>query len=160
MSGRHFVGLRDSQSHLRRTMEPLTVFSLFLLFALGIRLVAGSMDGERIERDLLSKDLKLTSCSWSPFAPGWFGRSGSRGYKIDYRDQDGARYTAFVSTSMLGGVYIRDERRLMGSPTTIKASREASKERDLQAVVSGRMAADLERENARLRARIRELEGE
>ena len=86
--------------------------------------------------------------SWNPFGPGWFGDKNSRIYQIRYEDSEGAIHEAHVKTSMLSGVYLTNDRITKSAPAKAQAS-------SLQPLPTG-----LAEENARLRARLRDLEGE
>ena len=121
-------------------MEPLGIIFVFLAIALAFRLIAGGLDGDRVEAYVREQGWELVDKSWDPFGPGWFGEKDSRIYQIVYRDQDGHLHRAHVKTSMLSGVYLTGDEIVERAP-------EPS-------------TPDLAEENARLRARIAELEEE
>ena len=125
-------------------MEVFGFFFVFALIALFARLLAGSFDGDRVERYVRQRGWTLVDKSWDPFGPGWFGEKDSRIYQIVYRDEDGDVHRAHVKTSMMSGVYLTNQRLVQ------RAERP-----DPEPAGSER---DLEVENARLRARIAELE--
>lgn len=123
-------------------MIPGFLFVLMIAVAIGVRLIAGAFDGERVESYARENGWTLLDKSWDPFGPGWFGEKDSRIYQIAYRDQQGNVHKAHVKTSMLSGVYLTND----------------------EIVEHARNAADrhengLEEENERLRRKIRELEG-
>lgn len=126
-------------------METYAGFMAFaIVVALVIRLMAGGLDGDRVERYVRDQGWELVDRSWDPFGPGWFGEKGSRIYQIVYRDQRGDLHRAHVKTSMLSGVYLtNDEVVERAAPDPTAPAR-----------------GDLEEENARLRARIAELEAD
>jgi hypothetical protein len=117
------------------------VFAGFIVLAILIRLLAGSFDKDRIERYVEQRGWQLMDRSWDPFGPGWFGDKDSRIYEIVYRDRAGNVHRAHVKTSLLGGVYLTNDR-IVQSPEPPAPPREES----------------LAEENRRLRQRIRELE--
>lgn len=111
-----------------------------------IRLLAGSIDTDRIGSYVRKQGGTLLSKSWDPLGPGWYGEKDSRIYKIAYRDQDGNTHEAHVKTSMLSGVYLTNDRvtKHSNGPATSKSVEVES----------------LAAENERLKRRIRELEGD
>lgn len=127
-------------------MQPGLVVVLVLSLAIGIRLIAGSLDGDRLESYLRQRGAKLRSRKWSPFGRGWFGERNARIYEIEYEDRDGNVRAATVKTSMFSGVYLTDDRLVRRS-----AHRAAPN------VPATQPADDVERlraENARLKAEL------
>ena len=124
-------------------MEPALFIFLGIFLVVGIRLVAGSMDGDRIDQYASERGWTILERGWEPFGPGWFGEKNARIYRIVYEDQDGQRNEAHVKTSVLSGVYLTDTKPV-GEP---RASR-------------GDRVRDLEAENAELRARLEALEND
>ena len=122
-------------------MEPWLVFIGFVVLVVVIRLIAGSFDGERVERYLRENGWELIDRSWDPFGPGWFGEKDSRIYQVVYKDHMGNLHQAHVKTSMLSGVYLTNDRIVQHASTPAEAHDES-----------------LADENQRLKERIRELE--
>ena len=122
-------------------MEPVLLILLAVGLAIGLRLVAGAMDSDRIESYMKQNGWTVIDRNWEPFGPGWFGTKNSRIYRVVYRDRDGDVREAHVKTSILSGVYLTEDRIL---------ERAEPPEPD-------RMTA-LETENERLRAKLRRLE--
>lgn len=122
-------------------MEPLLVFGGFILLALSFRLIAGGLDGGRVERYVRERGWELVDRSWDPFGPGWFGEKDSRIYQIVYRDREGNLHQAHVKTSMLSGVYLTNDQLIQIKSPSAPPPRP-----------------DLAEENRRLRQRIQELE--
>lgn len=91
-------------------MEPAIFIVGVIILAIIIRLVAGSFDGERVERHLREMGYELIDKSWDPFGPGWFGEKDSRIYQVVYRDTSGNVHQAHVKTSMMSGVYLTNDR--------------------------------------------------
>ncbi|GAB4201654.1 MAG: hypothetical protein Tsb002_38320 [Wenzhouxiangellaceae bacterium] len=114
--------------------------------ALAMRIIAGSIDGDRIEKYVQSQGWKLVDKSWDPFGPGWFGDESDRIYKIIYEDKDGERYIANVKTSMFSGVYLTNNRKVY------QTSRPTSGH-------SHRRIKALEAENRELREKLAKLKG-
>lgn len=123
------------------SVEPVLVFVGFAVLALVVRLMAGSFDGERVERYVREQGWTLIDRSWDPFGPGWFGEEDSRIYQIVYRDQQGNVHRAHVKTAMLSGVYLTNDR-IVQRADQPDAAQEGT----------------LAEENRRLRERIKELE--
>ena len=119
-------------------MEPLGLVVLVVGGALFFRLIAGSMDTERIEKHIRDRGWKLIDKSWDPFGPGWFGEKSDRIYEVIYEDEQGAKHRAHVKTSLFTGVYLTNDEVVEASTKT----------------------RDLEAENEALRRRVAELEGE
>jgi len=123
-------------------MDLFAFFLVAIILAFAFRLMAGGLDGARVEDYVRNKGWELVDRSWDPFGPGWFGEKDARIYQIVYRDQRGDLHRAHVKTSMLSGVYLTNDE------VVERAARDTS--------VEG--ADALEQENARLRERIAELE--
>lgn len=122
----------------------LPLVLLVAVIALAARLIAGGFDGDRVEAYVRKRGWELVDRSWDPFGPGWFGEQDSRIYQIVDRDERGDVHRAHVKTSMYSGVYLtNDEIVERAAPDT-----------------SAVEVSDLEKENARLRERIAELEAE
>ena len=69
------------------------------------RLVAGSMDQDRISNHVKSIGGRILECTWSPLGPGWFGDNDNRIYLVRYVDKDGDTHMAYCKTSFWSGVY-------------------------------------------------------
>ncbi|MEL6714549.1 MAG: hypothetical protein AAFU73_17680 [Planctomycetota bacterium] len=102
------------------------------------RLAAGRLDRMRILGHFEGSGRRVVACRWVPFGPGWYGNLYSRIYRVEWMERGGEAGTAFVKTSMLGGVYV--------TPGGI-AHAGGRRKRTL-----------LKQENALLRARVDELE--
>jgi len=62
-------------------METYAGFVVFaIVVSLVIRLMAGGLDGDRVERYVRDQGWELVDRSWDPFGPGWFGEKDSRIY--------------------------------------------------------------------------------
>ncbi len=122
-------------------MEVFLIFGGFIFLAIVFRLIAGSIDGDRVEEYVSKQGWELLDRSWDPFGPGWFGEKDSRIYQIVYRDREGNVHRAHVKTSMFSGVYLTNDN------IVEYADRP-----------SHRYEESLAEENLRLRKRIEELE--
>lgn len=123
-------------------MEPAGLIILCVALAIGIRLLAGGMDKDRIEDYVRSRGGKVLEKSWAPFGKGWFGERSDRIYEIAYEDQHGNQRRATVKTSMFSGVYLTDDhivRRVANAASDADDGSELQRLRD---------------ENARLKAEI------
>lgn len=76
-----------------------------ILVGLFIRLIAGSMDSDRIQEEIEAKGGKLISKTWSPFGKGWLGDKSDRIYEVIYMDKQANKHKAFAKTSLFSGVY-------------------------------------------------------
>ncbi len=129
-------------------MNVLGVFLVFAVLALMLRLALGSMDEERLHDYVKKHGWTLISCSWDPLGPGWFGEQSNRIYRVVYEDEQGIRYEAGAKTSVFGGVYLTNQCQVRSASPDADSSSDHPPDQDLRA------------ENERLRARLRELEGE
>ncbi len=91
-------------------MEPIGILLAVVAIAIVFRLLAGSMDGDRIERYVQERGGTLRAKSWAPFGKGWVGEKNDRIYEIEYATDSGEIRRATVKTSMLSGVYFTDDR--------------------------------------------------
>lgn len=123
------------------SMEPGVVIIGFITLIVLIRLAVASFDGDRVENYVRGMGCELIEKSWDPFGPGWFGSQNSRIYEIVYKDRDGRIHRAHVKTSMLGGVYLTNDRIIEESGTlTVEEEKAALRKR----------LAELERRGERL----------
>lgn len=120
-------------------MELLGIILLVVAAAITIRLIAGSMDGERIASYLSERGGKLRKKHWAPFGKGWFGEKNDRIYEVEYENRDGEIRRATVKTSLFSGVYLTGDRivrrREHAAPTDIDQLRAEN----------ARLAAEVER---------------
>jgi len=120
----------------------LPILLLFIGIAVGVRLLAGSMDGSRIDEYVHRRGGRVLDRHWSPFGRGWFGEKSDRIYQVRYADSAGNVHEATVKTSLFSGVYFTEDRIVeTATPRRVEA----------QPVES------LEEENRRLRAELEEL---
>tara|TARA_R110002072_G_scaffold165525_4_gene318776 strand:- start:19257 stop:19613 length:357 start_codon:yes stop_codon:yes gene_type:complete len=112
-------------------MELAGIIIGFIVLAIVLRLIAGSFDGDRVERYLRDSGCELIDRSWAPFGPGWFGEQDSRIYEVVYRDRDGRVHRAHVKTSMLSGVYLNNDRIVEDLPKRSVADEKAELRRRL-----------------------------
>lgn len=124
-------------------MDPSIIIPFMIFLIIGLRLLAGVLDDDRIRKYIAEHNWELIEKYWDPFGPGWFGDKSDRIYAIQYRDEVGSIHKAHVKTSMLSGVYLTNDEIV---PSTPFYPPPQSPQESLQD------------ENARLKARIHELE--
>ena len=112
-------------------MQPEVIIIGLLALVIVVRLIAGSFDGERVERHLRAMGCELIDRSWDPFGPGWFGERDSRIYEVVYRDRDGRVHRAHVKTSMMSSVYLTNDRIVEDRPQRTVAEEKAELQRRL-----------------------------
>lgn len=112
-----------------------------IALAIVLRLLAGALDGGRIESYVRERGGKLLTRRWAPFGRGWFGEKSDRIYEITYQDRDGNRRAATVKTSLFTGVYFTGDRIV-------------HRERGNDLVAARDEVAELQAENERLRAKL------
>jgi len=133
-------------------MEPVAgVLGVFIVIAvvIAIRLIAGSLNHERIKEYIANKGGKVKDIQWDPFGPGWFGEKSDAIYQIKYLDRDGNEHLAHCKTSMFSGVYLTGD----------KIVKRNSQENQPQENPSNDPLS-LEEENRRLKEEIRRLKRE
>jgi hypothetical protein len=146
-------------------MEALPFIAAVLVLFLVVRLVAGSMDADRIETYLRERRATLIAKSWAPFGTGWVGEKDSRIYEIEYVDRHGETRRATVKTSMFSGVYLTDDRivrRTRTRPADVEtpvAETPTMSPEDAPANVADELTA-LRAENERLKAELARRERE
>ncbi len=124
-------------------MDPVYIFGGLILLIIAIRLMAGTIDGARVERYMDERGWTLVERRWEPFGPGWTGERDSRIYRIAYRDEHGRLHRAHVKTALFSGVYLTDDRIAAENESPAQTSKES-----------------LAAENRRLKERIRQLEND
>lgn len=141
-------------------MEFFPVLFIFGIITVAIlfRVMAGSMDQDRIREYVQRQRGELLSCNWAPFGRGWFGEKSDRIYEVRYRDRDGNLHQATAKTSMWTGVYWTEDRI---SQYAERNSGPTAPEEDQQYVASledeNRRLMALEEENRRLREEVERL---
>lgn len=131
-------------------MEPIGILLAFGAIAILLRLMAGSMDGDRIDSYVRQRGGRLRSKSWAPFGKGWLGEKNDRIYEIEYETGDGEVRRATVKTSMLSGVYFTDDRPVRRGHKAQDDSAPADEAAALRAE-NARLKAELDRPSARRR---------
>ena len=96
-------------------MEALLIIPVIIVLAIILRLIAGGMDHDRVDRYISERSGKVIEKSWDPFGKGWFGDKDNRIYQIKYEDADGKIHQATCKTSLLSGVYLTEDR-IVGTP--------------------------------------------
>ena len=78
-------------------------------FVVVIRLMHGDTDRDRIRRYVKAGGGKLIDAKWTPFGPGWVGKSKDRIYQVRYVDKAGIEHHAYCKTSGWSGVYLTED---------------------------------------------------
>lgn len=99
----------------------IVLMGLAIAVSLIFRLLAGSMDGDRVRQYINGIGGELLEKQWDPFGPGWLGEKNERIYKVRYRDREGCIHAAHVKTSMLSGVYLTNDE-IVGGPDSNRQS--------------------------------------
>lgn len=120
----------------------LILFALVIAIGLGVRLIAGAFDHDRIRRYIASRGGRVMHSRWAPFGPGWFGEKSDRIYSVRYADREGHLHDAHCKTSLWTGVYFTADH-------IVKYSANAA-----PAIATMESLAD---ENRRLRAELERL---
>lgn len=123
-------------------------FVLLVVAIIGVaiffRLMAGSLDKERIEQYLRSRGYEPLEITWEPFGRGFWGEKNDRIYFVRYRDAEGNLCRAWCKTNLWGGVYLSDD-----DPPPSKRSRHSSPKFSAETL--------LQKENQKLREEIERL---
>ena len=90
-------------------MEALVILSVIALVVF-IRLMAGSMDTDRVDAYIQERGGRIITKQWNPFGKGWFGERDSRIYELTYEDAHGNLHEATCKTSLFSGVYFTEDR--------------------------------------------------
>jgi len=127
-------------------MDPAVVIVIFVLVAIVIRLLAGSMDGDRVRAYIEERGGRLLSSGWAPFGKGWLGEKSDRIYEVRYLDSDGNEHEASCKTSMFTGVYFTEDCIVRHAKPPTEAQHASP-------------VTEIERENRRLRDELERLKG-
>ena len=125
-------------------MEAMLIIIGVIVLIVFIRLIAGSVDHDRVDQYIAERGGRVIHKQWNPFGKGWFGSENERIYEIRYLDKDGNVHQATCKTSMLSGVYFTEDQ--------IVNYAQKNKITDRQ--------TELEHENKRLKQQIEELKRE
>jgi hypothetical protein len=85
-------------------LASVLVLVLIIAALFGGRILAGSLDHDRIRQYIRKAGGKVVDVNRQPFGPGWFG-SHERIYEVKYETVDGKIHTATCKTSMFSGIY-------------------------------------------------------
>lgn len=121
-------------------MEVFLIIIGMVFVVVIIRLVAGGIDHDRVERYISELGGKVINKKWNPFGKGWLGSQNERIYEVRYEDKDGNIHKAICKTSMLAGVYFTQDE-IIRPANEIKYSSRT----------------ELEEENRRLKQQIEDL---
>ncbi len=112
------MSVLDSFPLLARGEEGFILIAIVVVLGVGVmmRLLAGSLDHERIRSYIQARGGRVASIHWSPFGRGWFGDKHNRIYEVAYHDAEGRSHVATCKTSFWSGVYWTEDR-LLPAPT-------------------------------------------
>ena len=116
---------------------------VIIVVAIFLRLIAGSLDKDRVEQYLRSRGCEPQEVTWEPFGPGFWGEQNDRIYRVRYRDPGGKLRQAWCKTNLWGSVYLSDDESLPIHPG--KSTTEMTK------------VELLEKENQKLRDELERL---
>ena len=131
------------------------LFAGVILFAVFVRLMAGSMDVDRIDEYIRERGGRIIEKHWTPFGKGWFGEKDSRIYRVIYEDAQGNLHEATCKTGMFSGVYFTEDQIVQ------KRQRRKNREDDATSrnmtTQGDHDVASLQEENRQLREEIERL---
>lgn len=84
---------------------PFLVFLFLIGLVIVMRVIAGSLDRDRIREEVGKIGGRVVDITWNPFGRGWFGEKGERLYDVTYQTPRGRTVTTSCKTSMWTGVY-------------------------------------------------------
>jgi len=90
-------------------MDGVLIFIGLVGFVILIRIFLHSIDKSNISDAASAKGWTNVDIRWAPFAPGFFFEKGERHYYVTYTNKDGKRGGRYCKTSLLTGVFWRDE---------------------------------------------------
>jgi hypothetical protein len=142
---------------MENTIVPVFI-AVMIIIAIIVRLWAGSLDGDRIDRYIGSKGGVLIDKRWTPFGKGWFGSEHQRLYEIRYFDADANEHKATCKTNMLAGVYFTEDI-ITSNPESCSAP-DPQAAQDVQDENPDAFVDSLIDENQKLREEIERLRGD
>lgn len=77
---------------------------ILLVILIASRLIAGSIDGERVSRHIRDLEGTVLDREWKLFGPKWWKRRDSRSYRITYRCRNNRMRRGHVSVCRKGEV--------------------------------------------------------
>jgi hypothetical protein len=103
-------------------MSDWFLLILAIVVVFGGRILAGSLDHDRIRQYIRKAGAKVIDTNRLPYGPGWFG-STERIYEVKYETRDGKMHTATCKTSMFADIYWAG-----GAPGLLKGNETAAPE--------------------------------
>jgi hypothetical protein len=85
-------------------LASVLVIILVAAVLFGGRILAGSLDYDRIRQYIRKGGGKVIDINRQPFGPGWLG-SRERIYEVKYETHNGKIHTATCKTGMFAGIY-------------------------------------------------------
>jgi hypothetical protein len=90
-------------------MRIIFIFILIILLLIIIQVILIHLDKDRIADAVEKNGWKILSMVWRPFSPGWIGERNERQYEVNFIDENGIQRKRICKTSLLTGLYWRDE---------------------------------------------------
>jgi hypothetical protein len=87
----------------------MEIVVLVFIAAVVIRIILHFVDKDRIKSAAIQNGWQDVVVSWCPFAPGWFFGKDERNYLVTYRDENGNQRQRYCKTTLLTGIFWRDE---------------------------------------------------
>ena len=119
-----------------------------VVLVIGIRIVAGILDKQRLESEISAKGGQVESIRWTPFAKGWLGSKNERLYEVKWTDSSEVQHRATAKTAMLAGNSFAD------SETTGQGAGHDSRHKGADLLAENQR---LKRENEQLRRDLDQL---
>ncbi len=90
-------------------MDMMLLILGMVFIVLVIRLIAGTMDHDRVGEYIAERGGRVIDKQWKPFGRGWFGSEHERIYDVKYEDKNGNIHQATCKTSIFSGVYFTED---------------------------------------------------
>ena len=124
----------------------------FIVLAIVVRLIAGSMDEDRVGEYIRARGGRLLSKEWAPFGSGWGGEKDSRIYRVTYEDAEGRVHRATCKTSAFSGVYFTEDEIVGASAVPSRRSDQGDSKNEVASDAAHADVAERIRRLDRLRA--------
>jgi hypothetical protein len=96
-------------------MPGLLIAGVFIVFAIGIRILCHFLDKDRIKSEIEQRGGSVIEIYWFPFARGWWAEKGERHYRVIFQDNTGRSIQTQCKSSLFTGVYWSGEENVIFS---------------------------------------------